>query len=204
MIILNIDDITRISHKKYSNKEDSNRKIIYFKRLVTRILICLIILMCSKILFKVDKDNSKIIKEYVFNDSLKFTKINNWYQNKVGTLIPNVKESNTNLVFNSEDLKKCKYEEYLDGVKLELSKNTPISSLESGIVVYMGEKENYGYTIIIQGNDGVDYWYANIGNSNVNLYDYLDKNTIIGEALDDYIIVVLEKDHEYLKYDEYI
>ena len=51
-------------------------------------------------------------------------------------------------VFN-EQLTYNNKESYLDGVKLKLENNlVPIN--ESGIVVFIGEKEGYGNTIIIQ------------------------------------------------------
>ena len=38
---------------------------------------------------------------------------------------------------------------YKDGVKLETDEGYLIPALESGIVVYMGDKEDYGYTVIM-------------------------------------------------------
>ena len=37
--------------------------------------------------------------------------------------------------------------EYQDGHKLTVSPSTLIKNITSGIVVYMGEKEEYGYTV---------------------------------------------------------
>ena len=42
---------------------------------------------------------------------------------------------------------------------------------ESGIVVFIGEKEGYNNTVIIQRIDGIDEWYGNIENVNVNNVD---------------------------------
>ena len=108
------------------------------------------------------------------------------------------------MVMSSSELIKNKYEKYLDGVKISVSKKTPISILYGGIVVFVGEKDNYGNVVIIQGNDGIDYWYGGISNTNINLYDYLEKDTLIGEASADYIYLVLEKDNSYLNYEEYL
>ncbi len=49
---------------------------------------------------------------------------------------------------------------------------------ESGIVVYIGEKENYKQTVIVQQMNGVDVWYGNIKQANVKLYDYVEKRCI--------------------------
>jgi len=202
---MNMDKYTTISHKKSNyNTISYDSKIKYFRNLITRVLISIILIICACILIKVDDNNLLLVKEYVYEDSIKFTKINKWYQDNIGKIIPDVKTTDSNMVFSSDDLKKNKYEKHLDGIKIELNKNEPISILYGGIVVFIGEKDEYGNTLIIQGNDGIDYWYGNITNINVNLYDYLEKDTLVGEANDNYIYLVLEKDGKYLDYDEYI
>ena len=83
------------------------------------------------------------------------------------------------------------------------SKESAIQTLNSGIVVFIGEKEHYNNTIIIQGIDGVDIWYGNVTNVSVNLYDYVEKNTLLGSAMEDHIYFVLQKEGQYLDYEEY-
>lgn len=201
---MNIDEYTRISHKRKSSIEvKDEKKIKYLKNLITRVLLSIILIISIGIFIKLDENNLFLVDEYIFKDSLKFTKINNWYQDKFGELLPNV-SNNAELVFSSSDFMKNNYSKYSDGVKIDLSINSPISLINGGIVVFIGEKDNYGNTLIIQGNDGIDYWYGGITNIGVNLYDYLEKDTLIGEAKDNYIYLVLEKNGEYLDYEEYI
>ena len=204
---MNVKDITRISHKRFSDKNINSEKIFdkkkYFKNLITRTLLAIILMISTLIAIKIDDRNLLYIEEYVFKDSIKFTKINNWYQNHIGKLLPKVVPTNE-MVFSSDDIKRNNYEGYLDGVKIEDIKGNPVSIIYGGIVVFIGEKEGYGNTVIIQGNDGIDYWYGNITNVGINLYDYLEKDTLIGEAKDDYIYLVLEKDGKYLNYEEYL
>lgn len=200
-----MDEYTKINHKRYSTLEDAKeaKKIKYLKNLVTRILLSIILIISISIFIKVNENNEYLIKEYVFKDSLKFTKINNWYQDKFGSLIPKIKD-NTDLVFSNSDIKTSNYSDYLDGVKISLDKSSPISILNGGIVVFIGNQEGYGNTVIIQGNDGIDYWYGGITNTNINLYDYLEKDTLIGEAKENFIYLVLQKDNKFLNYEEYI
>ena len=200
-----IDDYTKISHKSYSSKTTdlSNKKIRYLKNLITRSLLSIILIISICILIKVNDNNKVLVNKYLYEDSLSFTKINNWYQDKFGKLLPKV-ENSDELVLNSDDFKSYKYEKYQDGVKIDISKGSPVSLLNGGIVVFIGEKEGYGNTLILQGNDGIDYWYGNITNTNATLYDYLEKDTLIGEANDDYIYLVFQKDGQYLSYGEYL
>lgn len=200
-----IDDYTKINHKSYSSKKSEldSKKIKYLKNLITRSLLSIIFIISICILIKVNDNNKVMVNKYLYEDSLSFTKINNWYQDKFGKLLPKV-ENSDELVLNSDDFKSYKYTTYNDGVKINISKGSPISLLNGGIVVFIGEKEGYGNTLILQGNDGIDYWYGNITNTNATLYDYLEKDTLIGESKDDYIYLVLQKDGQYLSYEEYL
>lgn len=192
-----MDDITKISAKKSKD----NTKIKYFKFLLTRIFLSIILVLSICIAIKLNSNNKNKIYQFVFKDSLKFTKINKYYQKTLGKIVPSI-PNNNNLVFNSNDLKSYKYKKYLNGVKINVPKSSVISSLQGGIVVFNGNDDNYGNTIIIQGNDDKNYWYGNIINTTINLYDYIEKDTIIGESKDDYIYLVIQKDNKYLNYED--
>ena len=68
----------------------------------------------------------------------------------------------------------------------------------------MGEKENYGDVIIVQGIDGVEIWYGNMANTSVKLYDYIEKGTLLGEVTDNILYLVYSKDGNILNYQEYL
>jgi len=197
---MNVEEYIKERHRNNLDS-DSDKKIEYLKFLLTRILLSIILLISTCIFLKIDDKNILLVEKYLFEDSIEFTKINNWYNDNMGEIIPAVKD-NTNLVFSSNDIKTSDYEEYENGVKIKLSKNQPVSILNGGIVVFVGEKDNYGNTLILQGNDGIDYWYGNITNLTVNLYDYLEKDTLIGETSSEYLYLVLQKNGEYIKYEE--
>ncbi len=85
-----------------------------------------------------------------------------------------LKNDNNQMVMNGHLVYKS-IESYKDGEVLSLSSNTLINNLTSGVVVFVGEKDDYGETVIIQGVDGVDIWYGNLTNVSVKLYDYVEK-----------------------------
>ncbi len=190
-------------NKYYNSNKNMNNKIKYLKNLITRVLLSIILFLSICIFMKLDENNLLLVEQYLLEDNLQFTKINKWYQDKFGSIIPDG-SNNSDLVFSNDDIKTGKYSNYLDGVKIEMTKGSPVSLLCGGIVVFVGEKEGYGNTLIIQGNDGIDYWYGGITNVSVNLYDYLEKETLIGESLDNFIYLVLEKDGQYLNYEDII
>ena len=76
--------------------------------------------------------------------------------------------------------------------------------LNSGVVIFLGEKEDYGNTLIVQQENGIDVWYSNINFSNISMYEYLEKGRYIGEANGDIIYLLFQKDGKFLDYKEYI
>ncbi len=201
---MNMDEYTKINHKRHSHYNNSNHKFFkYIKFLITRILLSIILIISTLILIRIDENNKIYLDKYVFRDSLEFTKINKWYQDKFGKLLPNI-DTDSNLVFGDNDLTTNNYENYEDGIKIKLDKGSPVSCIYGGLVVYIGEKEKYGNTLVVQGNDGINYYYGNIINTSVNIFDYIEKNTLIGETKDEWLYLLLEKDGKYLDYEEYL
>ena len=72
------------------------------------------------------------------------------------------------------------------------------------MVVFIGDKENYPNTIIVEQVNGIEVWYSNIENVNVDMYDYIEKGKIIGSTIDDNLYLVYKKDGEILNYNDYI
>ena len=202
---MNIKDYTKIEHKRYSNniKDNDDKLVKYLKFLITRVLISIILVIGCLIMVRLNDNNRELLDKYVFKDSLKFTQINKWYQDTFGKILPTYKQ-NSELVFSDSDVTMSKYEKYKDGIKISTNKNTPVSSMYGGIIVFIGEKDGYGNTLVIQGNDGINYYYGGITNTNLNLFDYIEKDTLIGETSDEYLYIILEKDGKYIDYDEYI
>ena len=96
-------------------------------------------------------------------------------------------------VFN-EKLKYKSISKYNKGVKLTLSDNYAIPIIKGGIVIFSGEKEGLGKTIIIQQSDGIDVWYSNLANTTMKLYDYVEDNAVVGEAKNNELYLIFQKD----------
>lgn len=196
----------RIKNKRLNGftetKEDS--KIRYFKNLLSRTLISIILVLISIIYVNSSEKNLLSYKNEVFAKNISFATLKNTYTKYFGEVIPlEIEKENAATVFN-EDLTYSNIEKFHDGFKLTVNNNEIIKNITSGIVVYIGEKENYGNVVIVQCIDGVDIWYGNITNSDLTLYDYVEEGTILGETKDDNLYVVLSKSGEYLDYEEYI
>lgn len=187
------------SKKKGFNKEIKvNKKMI--NKYITKVMLGIIFFLVSIIFTNFSDKNLLLYKEYVFTESLPFTKIKGWYEDLFGEVLP--KNDNTKTVFNGKLVYK-EIVDYLNGEKLTISSNSLVNSIGSGVVVYNGEKEGYGNTVIIQGIDGVDIWYGNLQNVSVSLYDYIEADTVIGEVTNEYLYLVIKKDNEFIKYEDY-
>ena len=170
----------------------------YLKSFITRVLISTILFLIVGILINRNDRFLLYYKNHVYEKSLGFNKfssiLNKYFKNTINIDDP------TKLA--SKELNYSSYNAYKDGAVLNDIGN--VYPFKSGIVVFIGNKEEYGNTIIIQGMDGVDYWYANIENVAVKLYDYVDSTNIIGNGIDNKLYVLFMRDNEVLNYEDYL
>lgn len=170
----------------------------------SKLLLTIIVFLVGMILVKQDTKIKNLIIDIVYEKSIKFTKAKSLYQKYFGNILSIdkiVKEEEP--VFN-EKLTYSKKNVYKDGVVLQVSKNYMVPVLESGIVIFMGEKDDYGSTVIVEQIDGVDVFYSNITAVDIKMYDYVEKGQLLGECKSDQLYLVFQKDGKYLDYKDYI
>lgn len=186
--------------KKKDFNQKEHTKINHINKHITRFMLAIIFFLVSIIFTNTSDKNLLLYKEYVLTESLPFTKIKGWYEELFGEVLP--KKDNAQTVFDGKLVYK-EISDYQDGERLTVSNQSLVNSLTSGVVVFSGEKEGYGNTVIIQGIDGADIWYGNLENISLNLYDYIEAGTVIGNTKDEYLYLVIKKDNEYIKYENY-
>lgn len=187
--------------KQLYGKKDEVTSSNYVSHLFTRTLISVILVLSCAIFVNLDDKNLLVFKNHLFTNTIPFAKINELYKKYFGTLGPSIAPE-TSLVFQNTSLYQS-IEPWNDSYKVKLNTNA-VSFLESGIVVFSGEKENLGQTVIVQGVDGVDIWYSNLSSSNLTMYDYVEKGNILGTAIGDEIILTFVENGEYIGYEKYI
>ena len=170
----------------------------------TRVLITVIIFLVGMILVKSSAHFKNGIVEEVYNKNFKFTKIKNLYEKYFGNILSIDKLAVNEQAVFKEKLSYKNAHTYLDGVKLKVDKNYMVPVLESGIVIFVGEKDKYGSTIIVEQVDGVDVYYSNVSSDGVKLYDYVEKGSLLCEAKDENLYLVFQKDGKFLNYKDYI
>ncbi len=189
--------------KFLNQKKNAKKKPSFIVRLFTKVLICLIIFLSFLIVVKANPKLKNKINDILYTNNISFASFNNWYKKNFGNIIPldsNVVKEEA--VFN-EKLSYSKSSTYKDGVKLTVGSNYLVPILESGVVVFKGEKEGYGNVVIVQQINGVDTWYGNVSTS-YELYDYIEKGELLGEANGEEIYLVFQKDGKVQNYKEYI
>lgn len=194
-----MDELERIRNKHSKKKKDNNKSIN-----LTKFLLVIILTLITLIAIKKDIKFKKLFYKYIYEDSINFAKINEYYEKIFGSYIPFENTTNKVTPVFNEKLTYISSNKYLDGVKLTVENNYLVPVLQSGLVVYIGEKEGYGNTVIVQGIDGIDIWYGNVTNISISLYDYIDKKSLLGTAKDDVLYLVYKKDGEILNYEEYL
>ena len=141
-----------------------------------------------------------LYKKEIFDKNFPFTKVKKEYEKLFGTPLPVKKETMTvfkdNLIYKES-------RPYFDGTSFTVNNKSLVNNLTSGVVVFIGNKDNYGNTVIIQGVDGYDIWYGNIENVSVKLYDYVEQNSVLGNTISDKLYLVIQKNNKFINYDEY-
>ena len=189
-----------------TKKQEKGKRVLKksVRSFLNRFMITVILLLSVLILIKNQKDFKNTVIEKIYTQSFQFTKAKEFYEKYFGSILSADKiipeeESvfNEKLSYNASNV-------YKDGVKLTVENQYLVPALESGIVVFMGEKEGYGTTVIIQQINGIDVWYANMDAKDIKMYDYVKKGTLIGQTKTKNLYLVFQKEGKYLNYKEYI
>lgn len=192
--------MTLEEYKNKRNKKNNKDSKKYVSNLITRTLLTVILVFGVLIMVNFDKDLKSKIEKYLFTTNHSFSSINSIYNKYFADLTSKTKDSVA--VFNEKEKteEKESVTKYKDGVRKKVDKGENIKLLNSGIVVFVGEKEGYGNTIIVQQSNGTDAWYGHMNKVNVKLYDYVEKDKSLGTA-DDYVYLVFQKDGKYIDYE---
>ena len=154
------------------------------------------------ILSNYSKDFQNAYQKYYKNNNIKFNNGLKVYKKVIGKPLFLKEEGLSKSVVDLSN--NYELENYLDGMRLKYQNNGLATTFNSGLVVFIGNKENYGNTVIIQGIDGIDIWYGNITDVSVTLYDYVEKDKVIGVPINNELYLKIEKDGNPLNIKNYL
>lgn len=199
---MNIDEYRSLRKNKFrSTLERQRPPKKRFLSFLNKVMLTVLLFLVGLIVSKNNTSVKELINNHVYTSTFDFTSFKKLYNKYLGKYIGEKEE--TKEVF-TEKLSYSNLNVYKDGVKLTVSKNYLVPALESGIVIFIGNKEGYGNTLILSQINGVDVWYSNIDIKDIKMYDYIEKGALIGEAKGDNIYMLFEKNGKFLNYKEYI
>lgn len=178
-------------------------KKIYFY--IVKCMICLILFLILAIICKGNVEYKDYVYKSMYEDCFDFSGVRKFYNKYMGGVFPieSVKNTKVTSVFGDKLVYK-KVSDYEDGAMLEVDYNYLVPAINSGIIVYIGEKSKYGNVVIVNGEDGEDIWYGNLCNVIGKLYDGVDKGSYIGEVCDNKMYMVVTKKNNFLDYRDYL
>lgn len=169
----------------------------YINSLLLRTIFSIIIFLILFLLLNNDSLYKKV-SSIVFDNSIDFTYIRSKTTKILGRI------TNKEHFVVSEKLEYKSVERVKNSYKFITDNNYVINSLSNGVVTFIGDIKDLGTSVIIRSDDGFDYTFSNIENINVKMYDYIEKNTIIGSTLGNYFYLTISKDNEYYNYEDFI
>ena len=186
-------------------KNVKEEKIIkYLRNLMMRCLFLIVIFLVLAILSKSSVEFKNYIYKNIYTDNISFSKIKKIYNKYLGGVVPLKKISNDTYHVFKEKLEYNDISKYLDGVKLEVGDNYLVPVINSGLVLYIGQKDGYNNTVIIEGENGVDIWYGNMSNVSLKLYDYVEAGSLLGEVNNNTLYLVYSEDNDFLNVEDYL
>jgi len=186
-------------------KKKTEEKIIkYLRSLILRIMVVIVLFLIMAIMSKSSHTYKDLIVSNIYEKNISFAKIKKLYDKYLGGISPLDKVIDKEITVFNEELFYENISMYHDGAKLEVNNNYLVPVLEEGMVIYIGEKENYGNVIIVEGIDGINIWYGNMKTTSAKLYDYVNKNTYLGTTKENILYIVYQKDGKFLDYKEYL
>ncbi len=174
------------------------------KVFLSKIMLTTILFLLGMIITKQNPEIKDMLNKKIYEESFKFIDKKLNYEKYFGKILSLDKQSQKEKRVFSEKISYKKVEKYKNGAKLIVDNNYLVPTLESGVVIYVGTKDDYKDSIIVEQVNGIDMLYGNINISNIKLYDYIEKGSVIGETNTNELYLVGQKDGKYLEYQEYI
>lgn len=197
---MSVEEYMKKIHEKHKEPKEHSYKISIIRRtLLTTTIILILLITCNL------SDKAKnFLNKYIFETNYNFSKINSLYKKYLLDLPKNaIKDNKDKTVSGNKILEYNDINDYKEGAELIVDDNYNVKMLESGLIVFIGEKEEYGNTVIVQQSNGIDVTYGNITTTDIKVYDYIEKGTIIGTA-NKKLYLNFTKDGETLDYKTYI
>ena len=175
-----------MTYEEYKSMNNKKNKKGIIKKVLNKLFTIIIFTMIVVIISNYSPKFRNFLINDVLNNTMDFSKINNFLDKTTNVFkIKEVKPVSNINIMNSE--------KYKDGIKYKVKDKEVVYLKDSGIITYIGYKEGYNNTIIVQQSNGYYAWYGNI-DASVKLYDYIEAGSEIGMASNEYYYVLYKDD----------
>ena len=178
------------SYDGYSDKDHPlfKKEYFFFKILVSICLFLVVAVMFKHPSVRLDSARSFVTEN--MNQEFQFASVSSWYENTFGKPIAFLPaESNTETVESGEEYAMPvsgeitqTFEANGEGIIMETSIGSKVESINEGVVIFAGEKEGIGKTVVIQHANKSESWYGQLETIDVKLYDLVKKGKEVGQV----------------------
>jgi stage IV sporulation protein FA len=178
------------SYNGYSDKDHPlfNKESFFFK-----ILLSLCLFLVIAVMFKHPSARLDTARNFVkdnMSHEFEFASISTWYENAFGKPIAFLPtEQGTETVDSGEGYAMPAsgkiaetFEANGEGIILETGKGSKVEAINEGVVIFAGEKEGIGKTVVIQHANKTESWYGQLEKIDVKLYDLVKKGNVVGQV----------------------
>ncbi|MDM5190151.1 M23 family metallopeptidase [Bacillus sp. DX4.1] len=155
-----------------------------------KFLLAAIFVLAVAILFKnapSSFDGARTVIKQVMEEEFQFAAVSKWYEGQFGKPLAFLPSSEKKQIVKQKDYAvpasgkvMQSFQTNGQGVFVQTAANAMVESVNEGIVIFAGKKEEFGNTVEIQHADGTESWYGNLGETSVKLYDYVEKKQKVG------------------------
>lgn len=167
-----------------------NKEVFLFKVLASA---CLVLVVA--ILFRNGPESLQPVKNFVtksMEQDFQFTAVSEWYEGQFGkplALFPSDNNQDDEEIHVEQEYALPAAARILEDfgengkrIMIETEKGAAVTAMSEGRVLYIGEEDGFGNTVIIQHGDKSETWYGNLDEIHVSLYESVKIGTDIGVA----------------------
>lgn len=176
-----------------------------------RLLSAILLVSCIAIIFQLQQNPFVTIQQKistVMEKEFQFAVVSNWYESKFGKpltfLVPNESKVDEVEVIQTAGRVLEPFQTNGQGVLIETTSQTEVESFEEGLVIFAGNKEELGNTVIVQNIDGSETWYGKLDTISVHVYDDVKKGDTLASVITEEdgdvgtYYLAIKKDNEFI------
>ncbi|WP_062355481.1 M23 family metallopeptidase [Bacillus kwashiorkori] len=179
-----------------------------------KILIAACLVLAVAILFKNESakfEPARVAVKNVMEKEFQFATVADWYESTFGKPLalfpkqnPLTEEKERSYALPASAKIVENFDKDNQGVTIQTVINAPVETIQSGKIIFAGEKETTGKTVIVQHKDNSQAWYGQLSEINVKVYQEVspgEKLGIVSPSEDEFtgqFYFAIKKDEQFI------